>query len=69
VFIAVAALDPFSVWLGVVVGGALALLLAALPWSRQKDGSTSFLDLLGLWLGCVGSLAGGIAALLAWLLT
>jgi hypothetical protein len=60
--------DPFSVWAGVVIGGVLALALARLKWSRDEEGRPDLGDSFGIWIGGVGPVLGGIAALIVWLL-
>ena len=62
-------IDPFSIWLGVVLGGFVALLLVGSRWGKEEDGTIDVQSWIGGWLGFVGSIVGGVAALLAWLLT
>lgn len=60
-------MHAFSLWLGIVIGGVLALIFAGLPRSRGRDGSLSLQGVAGVWLGGVGPLLGGVAALIVWL--
>ena len=60
-------MDPFSLWLGIVIGGLLALIFAGLPGMRDADGSLSLLGAAGIWGAAVGPILGGVGALIVWL--
>jgi hypothetical protein len=61
--IAARAPDAFSLWLGIVVGGVLALMLTMEPWAKKADDDDSrgaLGSLLGAWLGAIGPIIAGI---------
>lgn len=62
-------IDPFSIGVGVVIGGLVALLMAATKWARGRDGTTDIGETVGVWVGAVGPMVGALAALAAWALT
>lgn len=64
---ALAALDPLSIWAGFVVGGLVGGLVLAHPWSRGPDGGLEVPSFVGVWLGGLGPVLGGIVAGVVWL--
>lgn len=62
-------MDWSSLWLGFVIGGAVALGLAATRWAKDDDGTVSHLALIGGWLGGIGPILGGVVVGIGALLT
>jgi hypothetical protein len=65
---ALASLDPFSIWAGIVIGGVVVILLMASPWGHD-GGPQSYGSWFGAWVGGIGPLFGLVAALAVWLLS